>query len=83
MHEHTHLKLSDSLQLLDLGQSVGLLGRVISSSQGLYLPVHKDKKTHTQHKHYNIHALGGIRTHGPGVHAGEDSSCLRPRGYCD
>jgi hypothetical protein len=31
------MKLSVSLQLLDLGQSVGLLGRVISSSQGPYL----------------------------------------------
>jgi hypothetical protein len=28
------IKLSVSLQILDLGQSVGLLGRVISSSQG-------------------------------------------------
>jgi hypothetical protein len=33
------IKLSVSFQLLDLGQSAGLLGRVISSSQGLcYLP---------------------------------------------
>jgi hypothetical protein len=29
------MKLSVSFQLLDLGQSAGLLGRVISSSQGL------------------------------------------------
>jgi hypothetical protein len=43
------MKLSVSLQLLDLGQSVALLGRVISSSQGL-LPVHKHRKTKTQHK---------------------------------
>jgi hypothetical protein len=28
------MKLSVSFQLLDLGQSAGLLGRVISSSQG-------------------------------------------------
>jgi hypothetical protein len=46
------MKLSVSLQLLDLGQLVGLLGRVISS-------------------------------HGPGVRASEDSSCLRPLGYRD
>jgi hypothetical protein len=33
------MKLSVSFQLLDLGQSAGLLGRVISSLQGLcYLP---------------------------------------------
>jgi hypothetical protein len=31
------MKLPVSLQFLNLGQSVGLLGRVISSSQGLYL----------------------------------------------
>jgi hypothetical protein len=31
------MKLNVSLQLLNLGQSVELLGRVISSSQGLYL----------------------------------------------
>jgi hypothetical protein len=30
-------EISVSLQLLDLGQSIGLLGRVISSSQGPYL----------------------------------------------
>jgi hypothetical protein len=40
---------------------VGLLGRVISSSQGLY--PHKT----TQHRKTwtNIHALSGIRTHDP------------------
>jgi hypothetical protein len=44
------MKLSVSLQLLDLGQSVGLLGRVISSSQGLYLYINTEKRTHnTQH----------------------------------
>jgi hypothetical protein len=37
-------------QFLDQGQSVGLLGRVISSSQGLSLPVYKHRKTHI-HKH--------------------------------
>jgi hypothetical protein len=44
------MKLSVSPELLDLGQLVGLLGRVISSSQGLYLYTNT-KKTHTQHKH--------------------------------
>jgi hypothetical protein len=40
---------------------VGLLGRVIISSQGLYL--HRT----TQHRtmRTNIHALSGIRTHNP------------------
>jgi hypothetical protein len=40
------------LQLLDLGQPVGLLGRVISSSQGLYLYTNTEKRTHnTNTKH--------------------------------
>jgi hypothetical protein len=46
------MKLSVSLQLLDLGQSVGLLGRVISSSQGLYLYTNTEKRIHnTNTKH--------------------------------
>jgi hypothetical protein len=46
------MKLSISLQLLDLGQSVGLLGRVISSSQGLcpYTNTQKGtRNTNTKH----------------------------------
>jgi hypothetical protein len=45
------MNLSVSLQLLDLGQSAGLLGRVISTSQGLCL--------YTQHKQRakTVHAL--------------------------
>jgi hypothetical protein len=55
---------------------------VISPPQGRYLYT-------AQHKHRinantpNIHALSGIRTHNSGVRASEDSSCLRPSGYCD
>jgi hypothetical protein len=46
------MKLSVSLQLLDLGQSVRLLGRVISSSQDLYLYINTEKRTHnTKNKH--------------------------------
>jgi hypothetical protein len=37
-------------QFLDQGQSVGLLGRVISSSQGLYLYTNTERRTHI-HKH--------------------------------
>jgi hypothetical protein len=40
------MKLSVSLQLLDLGQSVGLLGRVISPSQGLSTCIQTQKRTH-------------------------------------
>jgi hypothetical protein len=38
----------------------------------------QNKRIHTP----NIHALSGIRNHDPSVRANEDSSCLRPRGYC-
>jgi hypothetical protein len=55
-------------QFLNLGQSVGLLGRVISSSQGLYLYTNTEK-THTHTQTLNIHALSGIRTYGPGFRA--------------
>jgi hypothetical protein len=47
-------------------------------------PLPKHRTTQTQNKHIpNIHALSGIRTHDPSVHASEDSSSLRPLGYCD
>jgi hypothetical protein len=59
--------------LMDLGrffsfliytQTVGLLGRVISPSQG---------RTYTQNNtNTDIHALSGIRTHNPSVQASED-----------
>jgi hypothetical protein len=64
-------------------QTVGLLGRVISLSQGLYL---KHRTTQAQNKHIltpKIHVLCGILTHDPGFRASEDSSCLRPLGYYD
>jgi hypothetical protein len=46
-----YMKLSVSFQLLDLGQTVGLLGRVISSSLCLCTGCTKHRKTHTKHKH--------------------------------
>jgi hypothetical protein len=64
-------------QFLDHSQTAGLLERVISSSQGLYL--NTEKRAHTS----NIHALSGIRTHDPGLRASEDSTCLRQLGYRD
>jgi hypothetical protein len=55
--------------------TVGLLGRVISLSQGLYLHrTAQHRKTWT-----NIHALSGIRTQEP---TGQDPH-LRPHGRCD
>jgi hypothetical protein len=76
----TSIKLSVHFGLLDLRQSVGLLGRVISSSQGLYLYINIEKRTHTNTKHP---CLDKIRTHDPGFRASEDSACLRPLGYRD
>jgi hypothetical protein len=67
---------------LSYTQSVGLLGRGISPSQGLWL--HKE-----EHKHRmkagstDISDLSEIRTHDHSVRASENSSCLRPRGHCD
>jgi hypothetical protein len=69
-------------QFLDLSQAVGLLGRVISSSQGLYLNTgqhNPEKRGHT----LNIHAQGEIRTRNHGLRAIEDCSCLRPLCYRD
>jgi hypothetical protein len=67
-------------RLLDLRYWVGL-GRVISSSQGLYLYTNTDKRTYT-----NIHALSGIRTHDPGfraktVHALDRSAVVTGRTF--
>jgi hypothetical protein len=46
--------------LLDLRHSVGLLGRVITSSQGLYLYTNTEKRTRAHiHKTPNIHARSG------------------------
>jgi hypothetical protein len=61
--------------------TVGLLGRVISPSQGRYL--HKRQHKHRINAHTDIYDLSGIRTHNPSVRASEDSSCFRPRGQCD
>jgi hypothetical protein len=68
-----------SLQFLNLRQSVGLLGRGNSPTQGRYLHrTNEHRITQT-----NIHAFSGIGTHDPSVRAGEDSSCLRSRGHRD
>jgi hypothetical protein len=73
------MKLSVSLRFSrSLRQSVGFLGRVISSLQ-----TQKNAHTHTHTHTLNIHALSGIRTHDPGFRASEESACLRPLGYRD
>jgi hypothetical protein len=57
--------------LVELKHSVGLLGRVISSSQGLYFYLYR--KTHIHMQTLKIHALSGIRTH---VHALDRSAAI-------
>jgi hypothetical protein len=68
---------------LDFGQSVELPGRVISSSQGLYLYTTTEKRARAHTHTINIHTLREIRTHDPGFRASEDSACLKPLGYRD
>jgi hypothetical protein len=59
LEHEASMKLSVSLQFLNLGQSVGLLGRVISSSQDLYQ--HRTIQTKINvHIHINIHASSRI-----------------------
>jgi hypothetical protein len=64
-----------SLQFLNLRHSVGLLGRVISPSQG--------QGRYLTQIQTDIHASNGIRTHDLSFRVSEDSSCFRPRGHCD
>jgi len=56
------------------GHLLGLLGRGISPTQGLYL--HRT----TQHRKWRtpIHIPSGIRTRDPNFRTVEDSMCLRP-----
>jgi hypothetical protein len=50
-------------------QTVGLLGRLISSSQGRYL--HTGQHKHRIKAHTDIHASSGIRSHDPSLRASE------------
>jgi hypothetical protein len=67
-------------QVLNLfTHSVGLLGRGTSPSQDRYLNTGQHKHRIKAHRHSY---LKWNRTHEPSVWAGEDGSCLRPRGHC-
>jgi hypothetical protein len=61
-------------------QSVGLLRRGTSPSQGRYIHIER-------HKHrinaYRYPTSSGIRTQYPSFRVGEDSSCFRPHGHFD
>jgi hypothetical protein len=60
-------------------QSVGLLGRVMSPSQGRYLHAGQ----HKINAYTDIRAFSGIRTYDPSARASDDSSYLRQRAHCD
>jgi hypothetical protein len=62
-------------------QTVGLLGRVISQSQGCYL--HTGQHKYRTNAQTDVNALSGIRNHDLSLRTSEDSSCLRPRDHCD
>jgi hypothetical protein len=49
--------------------------------EGRYL--HTGQHRINTHTHTDIHASTGIRTYDLSVWAGEESSCIRARGYCD
>jgi hypothetical protein len=61
-------------------QLVGLFEWGISPSQGRHLHTEKHKHKINAHGHS---CLSEIWTHDPSVRAGEDGSCLRPRGQSD
>jgi hypothetical protein len=60
-------------------QTVGLLGRGISPSQGRYL--HTGQHKHRINANTDIHALNGIRTQDQSARASEDISFLKPLGH--
>jgi hypothetical protein len=62
-HYSTLLDIGRFFSFLSSTQSVGLLGRGISPSQGRYL--HREQHKHRINAHTDMHALSGIRTHDP------------------
>jgi hypothetical protein len=75
---YSPLDLGRFFSLLIYTQSVGLLLRGISPSQGRYL--HTGQHEHRINAHTHIYVLSGIRIHDPSVREVEDGSCFRPRG---
>jgi hypothetical protein len=75
------LDLGRFFRILILYTVVGLLGRGISPSQGLY--IHTEQHKHRINAHRDIHNFSGIRTHDPNFRARGYRLCLRPRGHCD
>jgi hypothetical protein len=65
-----------SLQFLNLRQSVGLLGRGISPSQGRYLTKHRINTDRLPCHQWDSNPRSQCSSE-------QDISCLRPRGHCD
>jgi hypothetical protein len=57
-------------------QTVGLLGRVISPSQGSYLNTGQHKHRINAYTYQTIHALSGIRTHDPSFRASDRAATV-------
>jgi hypothetical protein len=75
------LRTLAAFQFLNLYTVGRTLWRAISPSQGRYLLT--EQHQHKVNAHTDIYITSGIRTHDPSVRAGEDGSCLRPRGHCN
>jgi hypothetical protein len=78
-------RLSETFRFTSVTRST-TIGRIPWTGDQLvvrHLPLHKHKKHAHTTQTLNIHALSGIRTHGFGVLANEDSLCLRPLVYRD
>jgi hypothetical protein len=73
------VKLDRFFSFLIYTQSVGHLGRRISTSQGRYLHTEQHKNRTKAHRHPCLELDSNPR---PKCSADEDGSCLRPRGHC-
>jgi hypothetical protein len=62
--------------------TVGLLGRVISPSQGRNLNTGQYRHRINAYTHQTPMSWVGFELNDPSVRASEDSSCLKRRGYC-
>jgi hypothetical protein len=54
-----------------------------TGDQPVARPLHTRDNTNREETGTDIHASSGNRSQNPSAHAGEDISCLRPRGHCD
>jgi hypothetical protein len=52
-------------------------------SAGRKAATYRLNNANTEYRQTIIHVSSRFRTHYPSVWAGEDGSCLRPRGHCD